>query len=73
MNEAEELAKKRFMLLNVMRLTGVALAMGGLANLAGKFMPEVAPYFGAFLLITGAVDFFVGPALLKRGWRSPGE
>jgi hypothetical protein len=71
MNDAEDLAKKRFMLLNLVRLMGLVLTMGGLANLAGKFLPELAPLFGAFLLVTGAVDFFLVPALLKRAWRTP--
>ena len=71
MNEADELARKRFMVLNVVRFSAVALILVGMANIAGKLLPEYAPVLGYVLLLVGAVDFFLAPIVLKRGWRTP--
>ncbi len=65
----EEQAKSRFMLLNLTRLGGLAFVMAGAANVSGKLLPDLAPYLGYACLITGAVDFFAAPILLKRLWR----
>lgn len=73
MNEAEELAKKRFMVLNLVRLFAVAIVLGGVTNIAGKWAPDLSPVLGYALLVFGAVDFFLAPVLLKRMWRTPGE
>lgn len=71
MNEAEELARKRFMILNLVRFGSIALIFAGLANIAGKLLPELSPFLGYVLLVAGAVDFFLAPVLLKRAWRTP--
>ena len=71
MNEAEELARKRFMILNLVRFGSIALIFAGLANIAGKLLPGLSPFLGYVLLVAGAVDFFLAPVLLKRAWRSP--
>lgn len=71
MNEADELARKRFMVLNVVRFSAVALILVGMANIAGKLLPEYTPVLGYALLLVGAVDFFFAPIVLKRGWRTP--
>ena len=71
MNDAEELARKRFMILNLVRFGSIALIFAGLANIAGKLLPGLSPFPGYVLLVAGAVDFFLAPVLLKRAWRSP--
>ena len=71
MNEAEELARKRFVILNLARFGAIALVFAALANIAGKFLPGLSPFLGYVLLVAGAVDFFVAPVLLKRAWRTP--
>ena len=71
MNEAEELARKRFMVLNLVRFTAVAVIFAAAANIAGKLLPEFTPTLGYVLLVVGAVDFFLAPVLLKRAWRTP--
>ena len=71
MNEAEELARKRFMILNLVRFGSIALIFAGLANIAGKLLPGLSPFLGYVLLVAGAVDFFLAPVLLKRAWRTP--
>jgi len=65
----EDQAKRRFMLLNLVRFFGLAMVMAGVANLGGKLLPEFTPVLGTILLIAGAVDFFLAPVLLKKAWR----
>ena len=71
MNDADELARKRFMILNLVRFGSIAIIFAALANIAGKLLPELSPVLGYVLLVTGAVDFFLAPFLLKRAWRTP--
>ncbi len=65
----EELAKERFMRLNLTRLIGLLSVMAAAANIAGKLLPSLSPWLGYILLINGAVDFFLLPVLLKAKWR----
>ena len=71
MNDADELARKRFMILNLVRFGSIAIIFAALANIAGKLLPELSPVLGYVLLVAGAVDFFLAPVLLKRAWRTP--
>jgi hypothetical protein len=66
---SEDQAKQRFMLLQLTRLVALGLVMAGIANIGGKFLPDLAPVMGYALLIFGAVDFFALPMLLKRVWQ----
>ncbi len=65
----EEQARQRFMMLNLVRLTGVILSFIGIANIGGKLAPTLTPVLGIFLLVTGVVDFFLLPVLLKKAWQ----
>jgi hypothetical protein len=65
----EELAKKRFLTMQLMRLVALTFVMLGIANIGGKLLPELSPYLGYCLLIFGTVDFFLIPVLLKRMWQ----
>ncbi len=67
----EELAKKRFMILNLVRFSALAFIFAGAANIGGKLLPELMPVLGYVLLVIGATDFFLAPVLLKRLWRTP--
>ncbi len=67
----EELAKKRFMILNLVRFSALVFIFAGAANIGGKLLPNLMPMLGYILLVIGAVDFFLGPVLLKRLWRTP--
>ena len=71
MNEADELARKRFMILNLVRLGSIALIVAAMANISGKLLPDLSPALGYVLLVFGAVDFFLAPVILKRAWRTP--
>jgi hypothetical protein len=62
-------AKQRFIVLQLMRLSGAFFALLGLLVVAGKAdLPKAAGY--AFLVV-GFVDLFVVPLLLARRWKSP--
>ena len=62
-------ARQRFIVLQLMRLSGAFFALLGLLVIAHKVdMPIVAGY--AFLVV-GFVDLFVVPLLLAKRWKSP--
>lgn len=67
----EELAKKRFMILNLVRFSALAFIFAGAANIGGKLLPDLTPTLGYVLLVIGAIDFFLAPVMLKRIWRTP--
>jgi hypothetical protein len=68
MNEADP-ARARFLIIQMLRLSGVALAVLGAAILAGKIaLPELAGYL---FLFVGVVDALFAPPLLARIWRTP--
>lgn len=67
----EDLAKRRFMILSLIRLMGVMFVFSGIANIAGKLFPALSPWLGYVLLINGIVDFFIIPRILVRKWRTP--
>ena len=64
----EGLAKRRFAVLNVMRLGGLALVMFGLAITQGVI--DLPRELGMAIVVIGMVDFFVLPRLLSKRWRS---
>ncbi|OGS51871.1 MAG: hypothetical protein A3J40_05745 [Erythrobacter sp. RIFCSPHIGHO2_12_FULL_63_10] len=64
----EALAKRRFAVLNVMRLGGLALVMFGLAITQGVI--DLPRELGMAIVVIGMVDFFVLPRLLSKRWRS---
>jgi hypothetical protein len=68
MDEKEKLARQRFNTLNLVRFLGVAFAFAGAANIGGKWLPDLGPWLGYFMLINGIADVFLIPALLKKHW-----
>ena len=71
MDEAEELARKRFMILQLVRLGGVAMAMLGAVIISGRLIDM--PALGYALLVLGALEFFLLPNMVAKNWRSPDE
>lgn len=71
MSPEEELARTRFGILNLVRFSGVALVFAGIANVAGKLLPNLAPWFGYILVFLGIFEFYTLPVLLKRHWTGP--
>lgn len=69
MNDTEALARQRFMLLNLVRLSGVALALVGLAAIAGKL--GLGKEVGAVLFVIGLFEALIAPIFLAKRWKSP--
>lgn len=68
---SEDVARGRWMVINVVRLAGVAMVVVGLMAVQGVFeFPAIAGYI---LLGVGLLDIFVMPMVLARKWRSPLE
>lgn len=66
--KADEIAKRRFMAINLIRISGVVFVMAGLAIVQGAIdWPKEAGYA---LTIVGLFDVFVMPQVLSRKWRS---
>ncbi len=65
----EDLAKQRFLMLNMVRLMSTALLIVGLLIVAGKIdMPRPA---GAAFAIFGLLELVLLPRFLARKWKSP--
>lgn len=65
----EDEAKKRFLLLMLMRTGGLILALVGLMLMRGGVLTsEPMPLIGAALLMFGLLDSFLAPRFLKAIW-----
>jgi hypothetical protein len=65
----EDPARNRFLILQALRLAGIAQVVLGLAITADKVaLPHIAGYL---LIANGMVDTFLIPVLLARRWKSP--
>lgn len=65
----EDKARQRFLILSLIRLSGVVLAIFGIAIVAGKVdLPLAAGYV---LIAAGAIDSLVLPAVLMKAWATP--
>ena len=73
MSNSEDLARNRFMLISLARFGAIAMVMVGIANMAGKLLPDLKPWFGYFLFFLGVGGFYMLPVMLKRRWRSGEE
>ena len=73
MSPEEEQARARYNILNLVRFSGVALVFAGIANIAGKLLPDFAPWLGYALFFLGIFEFYPLPILLKRRWTGPKE
>lgn len=64
----EQRAKSRFIAINAMRVTGVAMVLMGVAVLQRAIdLPQMAAYV---LIALGLGEAFVAPAVLARAWSS---
>lgn len=65
----DSLAKQRFMVIQVMRLAGIALVVFGVLIARGIIpLPAIAGYV---LAVVGIFDTFMMPMILARRWKSP--
>ena len=71
MNEDDKLARNRLVILNLVRLAGLAMVLIGLAIHYGRIG---GPEWVAYLFVAmGLVDFFFMPNIVSRDWRTPDE
>ena len=68
---SEDVARGRWMAINLVRVGGAAMVVVGLMMIQGVIAaPEWAGYV---VLAAGLIDIFLAPLLLARKWRSPLE
>lgn len=67
--DEETKAQYRFLVINIIRITGAMMLVLGLAIIArGVFgLPKAAGYV---LFLVGFVDFLIAPVLLSKRWKS---
>lgn len=71
---ADATARNRFFILQLIRLSGIALMLLGLIIWRGDILqPGGNMLIGLPLLIVGVLDSTIVPKLLARRWRSPRE
>ena len=68
---SDEVARNRWMVINVVRVAGVVMVLVGLLILR-QVIPEPA-WAGYVIGAVGLADVFLVPLLLARKWRSPPE
>ena len=62
-------ARARFIIIQLVRIGGVALAWFGLMIIGGKL--DLPPLAGYFFAVAGAVEAMILPLLLARCWKTP--
>ena len=66
----EDVWKKRFFILTLVRLLGTAIALLGMAVAFGDLVePGGSRVIGIILIIVGLVDLTIAPKILSRRWR----
>jgi hypothetical protein len=68
---SDEVARNRFVVINLVRLVGVAMVLASMLILADAI--EGSYTLGYILLGFGLFDIFVVPQALARRWRTPPE
>lgn len=68
--EQVELARKRFIILTLLRFFGVVLMLVGMANMAARTV-EPAELIGGVIFLVGFLDSLILPRILIRKWRTP--
>lgn len=62
-------ARKRFFIIQMLRLSGVAFVLAGIAIANGVIdAPEIVGYA---IIFVGLFDALVAPILLARNWKTP--
>lgn len=67
--DEETKAQYRFLVINIIRITGAVMLVLGLAIISrGTFgLPKAAGYV---LFLVGFIDFLIAPVLLSKRWKS---
>lgn len=66
--EEDARAKGRFMVINLMRIGGIAMILMGIAVL--QSMISLPDWTGYLLIVLGMMETFLVPTLLARVWSS---
>lgn len=67
MDDKEQQARQRFMLLSMMRFFAVAQVLIGVIILSGRF--ELPEFIGYIFVVMGAGEFFLVPLALRKSWK----
>ena len=70
-DEDDALARNRYMIIQMLRIFGVALVIGGILIVRGKIALD--PMIGYVFIVVGLLDAFGTPLFLARQWRTPPE
>lgn len=70
MNDADTLARNRYLALSLLRVAGALLIMAGMVVASGRFQ-TLPPVAGVVMILVGALDFALVPLWLARRWRTP--
>ena len=65
----EDLAKKRFFTLAMLRFSGVISAFIGIAFISKRWI-EPADVIGGLFLVNAIIDVLIVPPILAKRWRS---
>jgi hypothetical protein len=68
--EQENLARKRFIALTLLRATGVVLMLIGMGIIASQAV-QPSDLVGGIIFVVGLVDSLILPRILIRKWRTP--
>lgn len=69
MTEQDRIWRTRFFMFTLLRLTGVAMFLGGIAIAYSDLLrPGGWPLLGGLLVICGVIDALFAPRMLKRLW-----
>ena len=68
--DQDNLARQRFVILTVLRASGVALMLLGMGIIASRFV-EPSDLIGSIVFAVGFLDSLILPRLLIRKWRTP--
>lgn len=66
--QADLRARNRFLAINVIRITGVAMVLAGIAVRNGAL--DLPDWAGWLLIVLGMAEAFLFPTLLARQWSS---
>lgn len=67
--ETDDPAKARFFMLQLVRLGGLLLILGGILIVTETISGPM--FLGAGLLLLGMFEFFFLPVMMARRWKSP--
>ena len=68
--QQEALARRRFVILTIMRATGVVLMLAGM-GIIGTRAIEPSELIGGVVFLAGFLESLIVPRILIRAWRTP--